>query len=185
MRKSLTGFMVIISVGVFNAANAAYIIKLKNGNEYLTNRYWQDGTQILFDTSDGVFGIEKTFVGTIEKTDKVIKLVSNAATDPAEKPKAAPQETAKDASKGASAEGTKAPVTKDPNDPVYREFSALKEQSDSLRTMSRDELDQYVNHVVELKKKIQNDRKVNQYLREFSELNAMADEAEAELKSRG
>ena len=185
MRKSLTGLMIFLSVSLLSAANAAYVIKLKNGNEYVTNRYWHEGTQILFDTGGGVFGIEKSFVGKIDKTDQVIKLVAQAATDPAEKTTAASNKTAKDANKGATAKATKAPPTQDPKDPVYQEFSALKAQSERLRTMSREELNEYVNHVIQLKKKIQNNRKMSQYLREYSELNAMANGAEAELKSRG
>ena len=185
MRKSLTGLMVFLSASLFSAANAAYVIKLKNGNEYLTNRYWQEGAQILFDTGGGVFGIEKAFVGKIDKTDQLIKLVAQAATDPAEKTTAAPNETAKGANKEPTAKATKAPATRDPKDPVYQEFSALKAQSERLRTMSRGELNEYVSHVIQLKKKIQDKRKMSQYLREYSELNAMANGAEAELKSRG
>ncbi|MGH7809506.1 MAG: hypothetical protein ACREP5_04420, partial [Candidatus Binatia bacterium] len=74
MRKSKTGLFLIITLSMISVADAAYIIKLKNGNEYVTNRYWQDGTQVLFDTYGGVFGIDKMFVGKIEKTDQVIKL---------------------------------------------------------------------------------------------------------------
>ena len=166
-------------------AHAAYLIKLKNGNEYVTARYWQEGTQVLFDAEGGVFGIDKAFVGKIEKTDKVIKLITNAATDPAEKPAAATKETAKDdATKEAPADATKAPVTKDENDPVYKEYSALKAQSDGLRTMSRGELDEYVRTIAGLMSKIQKERKTSQYRQEYSELNALANSVEQEIKSR-
>jgi len=115
----------------------------------------------------------------------VIKLITNAATDPAEKPAAAPKDTAKDdATKEAPADVSKSPVAKDENDPVYKEFSALKAQSDGLRTMSRGELDEYVRTIAGLMSKIQNERKTNQYRQEYSELNALANSVEQEIKSR-
>jgi hypothetical protein len=68
--------------GWLSVADATYIIKLKNGNEYITTRYWQEGRQVFFDTYDGVFGIERTFVTKIEKTDQIIRLASAADRDP-------------------------------------------------------------------------------------------------------
>jgi len=59
-------------------ADAAYVIKLKNGNEYVTTRYWHERGQVLFDTYDGVFGIEKAFVTKIEKTNQVVRLANIA-----------------------------------------------------------------------------------------------------------
>ena len=185
MGKSLTGLIFVISAGVFSNAEAAYVIKLKNGNEYVTNRYWQEGRQILFDTGDGVFGIEQAFVGKIEKTDRVIKLVSRAVPAPDEMSVTAPNENAQDESKFAPKESTQAPAVKDLNDPFYKEFSSLKAQSESLLTMSAGDLDEYVKNLVALMKKIQTENKINKYLREYSELNEMANRAEEELKSRG
>ena len=184
MRISMTGLSVSIFMSVFNVANATYVIKLKNGNEYVTNRYWQEGTQVLFDADGGIFGVDKAFVGEIEKTDKVIKLITNAATDPAERPGATPKENANDATKKAPADATKAPVTKDENDPVYKEYSALKAQAERLRAMSRGELDEYMKTIAGLMSKIQKERKTSQYRQEYSELNALANSAEEESKAR-
>ena len=184
MRKSVTRLIVTVSMSCGTLAEATYVIKLKNGNEYVTNRYWQEGTQVLFDADGGVFGIDKAFVGEIEKTDKVIKLITNAATDPAERPAATPKENAKDATKEAPADATKAPITKDENDPVYKEYSALKAQAERLRAMASGELDEYVKTLAGLMSKIQKERKTSQYLREYSELSALANSAEQEIKSR-
>ncbi len=184
MGKLLTGLILVISVSDFSNVDAAYVIKLKNGNEYVTNRYWQEGTQILFDTGDGVFGIDQAFVGKIEKTDRVVKLV-RAAPAQAEKPATQPKENAQDTNKPATKESSEAPATKDQNDPFYQEFSALKAQSESLLTMSAGELDEYVKNLVALMKKLQTENKINQYLREYSALNEMANRAEEELKARG
>jgi hypothetical protein len=185
MRKSVTRLIVTVSMSCGTLANATYVIKLKNGNEYVTNRYWQEGTQVLFDADGGIFGIDKAFVGEIEKTNKVIKLITNVATDPAEKPAAGAKETNKDdATKAAPADATNAPITKDDNDPVYKEYSALKAQAERLRAMSSGELNEYVKTLAELMSKIQKERKTSQYRQEYGELNALANSAEEEIKAR-
>lgn len=184
MDKSVTGLIVIITLSIINVADAAYIIKLKNGNEYVTTRYWQEGTQVLFDTYGGVFGIDKVFVGKIEKTDKVIKTLTHVDLHPAETPKATLKESNLDANKEAPVSAEKAPVKKDQNDPLYKEFTALKAQSDSLNTMSRSELDEYAKMIAGLMSKIQNERKTSQYRQEYSELNALANSVEETIKSR-
>jgi len=54
MRKVVIGFIMTTCLGmIIDLASAAYVIKLKNGNEYITNRYWQDDKQVLFETYDG------------------------------------------------------------------------------------------------------------------------------------
>ena len=185
MRRAVTLLTVAVWASGSTLAHAAYLIKLKNGNEYVTARYWQEGTQLLFDAEGGVFGIDKAFVSKIEKTDKVIKLVTAADRDPSDKTEVTLKETAKDdATKEAPADVSKSPVAKDENDPVYKEFSALKAQSDGLRTMSRGELDEYVKTIGGLMSKIQNERKTSQYRQEYSELNALANSVEQEIKSR-
>ena len=183
MRMSLSSVALALWVNMLGFADAAYVIKLKNGNEYVTNRYWQEGAQVLFDADGGVFGIDRAFVGKIEKTDKVIKLLTTADFSPSEKPEAALKESNND-TKEPPAGAAKTPVGRDESDPVYKEFAALKAQSDSLYVMSRGDLDEYVKRVVGLLSKIQNDRKINQYLQEYSELNALANSAEDAVKSR-
>src|SRR6266542_745068 len=170
MRKGLIYGVVFAACSTgLGGADAAYVIKLKNGNEFITGRYWQAGQQLFFDSYDGVFGIDRSFVLKIEKTDK-----SEAIS----------KESGNDVTKEAPAAETKAPAKKDENDPVYKEFDAVKAQSGELTTMLTDELDDYLKKVVALISKIQSERKVNQYLSEYSELSAMANAAEAALKSR-
>lgn len=184
MRTSLVGFILVASVSVGSLAHSAYVIKLKNGNEYITNRYWQESTQVLFDAEGGIFGIDKVFVSKIEKTDKVIKLITNADLDPSNKPDATIKENGIDATKEAPVTAAKTPPAKDEKDPIYKDFTALKAQSDSLASMSPGELDEYAKKVVGLISKIQNERKINQYLQEYSELNALANSVEDAIKSR-
>lgn len=184
MRNLRTGLIVGMTLSTLNVAEAAYVIKLKNGNEYVTGRFWQEGSQILFEAEGGVFGVDKEFVGKIEKTDRVIKLLTQAEHYPAEKTAATPIKRSDEGSNEAPLAAAKAPPKKDENDSVYKEASALKAQSDSLHAMARDELDDYVKRVVGLISKIQTDRKINQYLQEYSELNSLANSIEEEIKSR-
>ena len=78
MRKVVIGFIMTTCLGIIDLASAAYVIKLKNGNEYITNRYWQDDKQVLFETYDGIFGVDKTFVSKVEKSDKPIRLITTS-----------------------------------------------------------------------------------------------------------
>jgi hypothetical protein len=74
MRKLVLGGLVAsVLTGGLNVVNAAYFIRLKNGNEYVTGRYWQEGTQVLFDTYGGVFGVDRAFVRVIEKSDRSLQ----------------------------------------------------------------------------------------------------------------
>jgi hypothetical protein len=170
--------------GWLSVADAAYVIKLKNGNEFITGRYWQAGQQLYFDSYDGVFGIDRGFVLKIETTDKIVRLAVTAAHNPSHKSEAISKESGNDVTKETPAVEPQAPAKKDENDPVYKEFDGLKVQAGELTTMLTDELDTYLKKVVALISKIQGERKVNLYLREYSELSAMANTAEAALKSR-
>lgn len=91
MKKTAIGFLMMACMGFIRNANAAYVIKLKNGNEYITNRYWQAGAQILFDTYGGIFGIDRSFVDKIEQSDRILPLPTH--TTEAERTKTAGQQT--------------------------------------------------------------------------------------------
>jgi len=176
-RIAICGLIFVMVGGGLGVLDAAYVIKLKNGNEYVTTRYWHAGGQVLFDTYGGVFGIEKAFIAKIEITDKAGRLVITAAHNPSDKSEAISKESGNDVTK-------EAPAKKDENDPVYKEFDTVKARSGELTTMLTGELEDYLKKVVALISKIQSERKVNQYLREYSELSAMANAAETALKSR-
>jgi hypothetical protein len=76
----------IMLIGEIKLAHAAYVIKLKNGNEYVTSRYWREGEQVLFDILGGVFGVETSFITKIEKTGPVFQLASAVDRGPVEFP---------------------------------------------------------------------------------------------------
>jgi hypothetical protein len=74
-------------VPVGDTAMGAYVIRLKNGNEFVTGRYWEEGRQVLFDTYGGVFGIDRSLVAKILQSDKPILLLPVREHAPEEKPK--------------------------------------------------------------------------------------------------
>jgi hypothetical protein len=82
-RVVLYSFIAAVFFGPAHA-RAAYVIKLKNGNEYITMRYWHEGTQVLFDTYDGIFGVATNFINKIEGSSRPAPL--SAPTSAAEKP---------------------------------------------------------------------------------------------------
>jgi hypothetical protein len=185
MRKiTVAGLIAVMLASGISAVESAYVIKLRNGNEYITARYWQEGAQLLFDTYGGVFGVDRGFVLKIEKSDKLVRPAVIGASDPSDKSETISKPSGNDVTKEAPGTEAKAPAKKDENDPVYKEFDALKAQAGELSAMLTGELDDYLKKVAALIAKIRSERKVNQYLREYSELSAMANDAEAALKSR-
>jgi len=164
-------------------ADAAYVIKLKNGNMFVTARYWQEGGQILFETYGGVFGVDRSLVTKIEQSDKPIRLVTAPQKQPEEKPLADADKEQK-AEKRPSNPSEPQAQTRAEDDPVAKEFNSLKAQFSGLGTMLTDEMSEYLKKLSALKSKIQGDRKINQYIQEYTELINMAGATEAALRSR-
>ncbi len=48
---------------------ASYLIKLKNGSQYVTSEYWEEGNQIKFNISGGQVGFSKESILKITETD--------------------------------------------------------------------------------------------------------------------
>jgi hypothetical protein len=72
----------------------------------------------------------------------------------------------------------------DPNDPILKEFEALKEEFSSVNGMLTSELNEFSKNVTSLKRKIQTSGESNRYLNEFTELHRMGDDLENMLKER-
>ena len=73
MERLIQILMAALIFAFASVADAAYLIKLKNGNEFFTGRYWQEGQQIMFDVYGGAFGIERAFVSKIEKSARTMR----------------------------------------------------------------------------------------------------------------
>jgi hypothetical protein len=75
MRRVFTyGIIFAFCNAAIDPAESAYVIKLVNGNEYVTTRYWREGTQVLFDAYGGVFGVDRAVVSKIERSSRSVPL---------------------------------------------------------------------------------------------------------------
>jgi hypothetical protein len=181
MRKlALCGLIVVACSGWLSAADAAYVIKLKNGKEYVTTRYWHEGGQVRFDTYGGIFGIERTFVSKIEKTDQVIRVATIADKDPGEKF----QESQKD-KESEEAKPTTELKKRDPGDPTVAEFNRLKEKSKEVHGMLTDEIRNLLREIKAFKDKMSSDSKLFiEYAREFNDIHQISSEVEVAFNAR-
>ena len=186
MRKGLRyGIAFAACGGWFATADAAYVIRLQNGNEYVTTRYWHEGGQLLFDTYGGVFGIERAFVTKIEATERVVKLVTVSDHDPSEKTQTESSKEGKEQAKEKTVEESKVKKGKGPDDPIVGELNRLKQKSKEVDGMLTGEIRQLLNEINDFKNKIVKDSKLFvEYGREFNDLNEIGDTVEAALRSR-
>ncbi|MGH8542428.1 MAG: hypothetical protein ACREX3_02020 [Gammaproteobacteria bacterium] len=160
--------------------HASYVIKLKNGNEFVTGRYWQEGKQVFFDTYGGVFGVDKAFINSINVSNKPVEMRD---ANPQIRQEILKESTAKE-EKTTQKTPTSSESKRDENDPIQKEFDALKAQSQSVNGMLTSELVEYAKKLAAFKKKLQVEGKTNEYLREFGEIHEMGDTVEAALKAR-
>ena len=174
-------FMIGITVG---DADAAYLIQLKNGNDYVTSRYWREGSQVLFDTYGGVFGVDKNFVAQIIKTDQVARLANATDREPGNK-LAGDGLNDKKAVDDTSNEETILRQRGDDNDPIRGEFNRLKEKANEVNGMLTAEIRELLNQITAFKNKLSRDSKLFiQYGREFNDAHDLGNTVETALVTR-
>ena len=171
----------LVSLG--DTAMGAYVIRLKNGHELVTSRYWLEGHQILFDTYGGVFGVYKAYVAKIEASDKPLTPLATIIEEPEVKRPSTPSK-AQQESKPAPVSTPQESEVNRADDPVVQEFSALKERFKGLDGMLTAELQNFSTDLMNFKRKIQASKKSNDYLREFTESFKMGSALEEALKAR-
>jgi len=184
MRKTVIGFVMTTCLGVIDLANAAYVIKLKNGNEYVTNRYWQDDKQVLFETYDGIFGVDKTFVSKVEKSDKPIRLITTSQAAAELKPIATTSKEDGEAKKPQADKQEPAPAKKNEDDPIVRHFQSIRERSKNIDGMLTSELNLLAKDLEDLKRAMQLGGKTSEFLDEFRELHQIAERVEDAITGR-
>lgn len=163
-------------------ADAAFVIQLKNGNEFVTGRYWTEGTQVMFDVYGGVLGLDENLVSKIDRSDKPVQLLAGHSQD--EKPQAVGRKDNSESNKALVPSTGKAEGKQDPNDPILKEFGALKQKFTSVNGMLTSELNEFSKNVTVLKRKIQTSGASNHYLDEFTELHKLGDDVENILNQR-
>jgi hypothetical protein len=178
MKKLGASLVFAVCLAYCGLTEAAYVIKLKNGNEFVTGRYWQEGQQVMFDTYGGVFGVERASISKIEKSNKPLSQSAAPETTQVKIPTAAaPEEKehnkspARDAKTGAVRE----------SDPIIKDLDGLKHRSKTLAGMSNSELLLFLKDLTGLRRRIQASGRSNDYLAEFSNILEMGDAAEALL----
>lgn len=185
MRKALTYGVFLIAWGAgldTVTVDGAYVIKLKNGNEYVTTRYWREGKQVLFDTYDGIFGIENSFVAKIEKAEQIVRLIPASDRGPTDKPQA---DSMKSIDEPDSEKVKEPKKEKAPDDPIVGEFNRLKEKSKEVDGMLTSEIRELLNQVTAFKNKLSKDSKLFvEYGREFNDTHEIGDIIETALRSR-
>lgn len=186
MRKiALAGLFLVVSGSGLEVLDAAYIIKLKNGNEYITARYWREGSQVLFDTYGGVFGIDRGFVSKIEKTDQPVRLARVSERDPADKAQSDSAKPNKELVEAQPATETKTEKKRDLEDPIVGEFNRLKEKSKEVDSMLTSEIRDLLREIKAFKDKISGDSKLFvSYGREFNDVHEVGSVVESALQSR-
>jgi hypothetical protein len=178
MRRSVLVLWLMAWAIEAQLADAAFVIQLKNGNEFVTARHWQEGTQVMFDVYGGVLGVDRKFVVKIQRSDKPLQLLTSPSRD--EKPRKDESES----NKALVPSTAKTDVKVDPNDPISKDLEVLKQKFSSVNGMLTSELNEFSKDVTTLKRKIQTSGESNRYLDEFTELHRIGDGLEEILKER-
>jgi hypothetical protein len=179
----------ILLLGLFliplgDTAMGAYVIRLKNGNEFVTSRYWLEGRQILFDTYGGVFGVDKAFVTKIEASNKPMTPLAAIIEEPELKRQSSFIKNEPEPKQQPPASTQEKNERNRADDPIFKEFDSLKEKFEGLEGMLTSELQDFSTDLMNLKRKIQTSGKSNDYLREFTAIFEMGDALEEILKAR-
>jgi len=184
VRIPLAAGVVLTIATTIGNADAGYLIQLRNGNDYVTARYWREGNQVLFDTYGGVFGVEKNFIAQIIKTDDVAGLNSASYREPATNL----LNRGLNEKKELRANGSDPPLSRtkaDDNDPIRGEFNRLKEKVSEVDGMLTAEIRELLNQITAFKNKLSRDSKLFiQYGREFNDAHELGSAVETALVSR-
>jgi hypothetical protein len=154
--------------GLLGVADAAYVIRLKNGNEYVTTRYWHEGSQVLFDTYGGIFGIDKAFVSKIEQTNRALPLSIQTSVQETMATEQQPSDSSEQqASKNQQGDGkdlkptkdTRAPVPKEvlkKDEEVMKEYGELQKRFGQLNDLPKHEVQALDADIASLREKVSN-----------------------------
>lgn len=188
MRIAIPILIFAICANSVATGQAAYLIRLKNGNEYITNRYWQDGKQVLFETYDGVFGIDKSFVTKIEPSSRSLPLPVRRVAEPGLAPTANPAtsgiqnssttpQTQQAEAKGNTSQGSN-PVTNskelvEKDEELLRRFSEVQKRASALNDLERHELPALEDDLRSLRQKILDSSHAPAHQQEISALDSL------------
>lgn len=165
-------------------ADAAFVIRLRNGNEFVTRRHWQEGKQVMFDVYDGVFGVDKDLVTTIEQSDKLVRGAVQSQKNTEHGSQAEVSNQKKETSKP-TADEAKIETKRAADDPILKDFNRLKEKSAHLDKMLTSEIRELLKEITAFKNMIsRNSKYFVDYAREFNEAQEIGNVTEVALTAR-
>lgn len=183
----LCGALLTGCLGGFDPVDAAYVIRLKNGNEYVTTRYWEAGSQVFFDTYGGTFGVERAFITRIEKTDQLIRLATTREqpVDKAQSDGTLPDKHSVQGKPAKAAAETNSDKKPGSADPIVSEFDRLKQKTNEVNGMLTSEIRDLLREITAFKNKLSKDSKLFiEYGREFNDAHEIGSVVENALRSR-
>jgi hypothetical protein len=185
MRNLALYFLLAAYAAGPGSASAGFVIKLKNGNEFVTGRFWHEGRQVMFDTYGGIFGIDKSFVITIEESDKPIRLAVTDQKNTQNESQVDVTNQKPERSKPATSAEAKTEAKRDADDPILKEFNRLKEKSAHIDGMLTSEIRELLKEITGFKNMLsRNSKYFVDYAREFNEAQEIGNVTETALRSR-
>jgi hypothetical protein len=184
MRVNMAIAILMICLTAISTADAAFIIKLKNGNEFITTRYWQTGRQVLFETFDGIFGIDKAFVSNVEKSDKPVRLITTTQAAAEVTETESDTRDGNQAKKPVAENQDQATAKKNEQDPIFKHFLSIRERSKNIGGMLSSELSLLAKDLGDLKRAMQLGGKTSEFLDEFREIHEIAERVEDVMTGR-
>jgi hypothetical protein len=171
----------LIVLGYASSADANFVIRLKNGNEYVTAHYRQEGRQLLFEAYGGVFGVDNSFIAKVEKSSSARLTQSGNQSPTISAPGPAKKEIAESSA-------TPKPKTQDerlPDDPITTEFNQLKARAKNVNYLLTSEIRQLLKEITAFRNRLTKDSKLFiNYGREFNDAREIADVVETALTAR-
>jgi len=179
MKKLLTAIAAAVFLIYPSLCFSSYIIHLKDGRAFATDRYYEEGDQIKFKRYGGVIGIQKDLIKEIEVTKEVEALPTEK-----EKAKSTKEDVSQSAKKqgaekegGAEAEGKVKEGKKEVPEKVAVEQGEPEKGLDEEKKKAEQEKAAKIEAFLEEKREIMEERKVASEA--FKEAKAKNDKAAA------
>jgi hypothetical protein len=165
-----------------SVAHASYSIHLRNGGNFTTPLYWQDGGYVMFYVPGGLMGIEKKSVARIENiSGGTAHKSSRADVQPA-----VPLKSAKPAKMGTSPQAAPLfPGAAAEEKRLTDELNTLRKRHRDVDTMTVGELYAFDKELTAFRDKVTQKRLGHRFADELLEIITMGEKVETRLKQRG
>ncbi|MBI4525483.1 MAG: hypothetical protein HY695_16910 [Deltaproteobacteria bacterium] len=169
----LVGFLVLFG----STSDAAYLVRLKNGRQFIASHYWREGKRIIFEIQGGTLAIEKEFISKIEPTERPVR------TEPEAPKREEPQPEKRKETASKPAEASKEAPKK--NEEVLKEFRLLQQRFSRLNDLPIHEIYKLSDDLAAFRRKLLDQDLVETHKEEFDGANSLIRAIETLLKVRG